>query len=177
MICSQVTIVGAGGATHQLIFNVYKAFPWSADGAVAVANVSSFLAGTEVLGYKLDMSQLTGWDVLDVQWNESTSQLIVNLKEVGSPIPVGVAAAIIIILILLGLIIYAWSFATIAGDVLKTVDTKLRADCIKSYIDSGKTPEEALTLCPEKSVGTDWGTITLIGVGILGLAYVLGGKK
>lgn len=186
MICSQVTIEATGspvppaGATHVIELSVWKAFPWSKTGAEAVTNITNFLSGASVFGYQIDMSTFTGWDMLKAEWVDTDAdhgKMFIWWKKTGSPTLVGIIYYILAIMLVIGLIVTAWNFKDIAAGVLASVDAAIRAGCIKQYIDAGKTPEEALKLCPEKSAPLDMGTIFLAGAAILGAAYILGGKK
>ncbi len=87
-------------------------------------------------------------------------------KKTGSPTLVGLLPYIIAILLIIGFIVISWNFKDLATGIIASVDGAVRADCIKKYIDAGKTPEEALKRCPEKSTPLDLGTIALVEAGI-----------
>jgi len=179
MVCKIVEVSETGvipppppGATHVFIINIWKAFPWSKSGAEAVAKIADYLAGVEVFGYKLDMSSITGWDPIQVEYDDETSRIYIWFEKTGSPAIPPIMIGVIAILLILGLIIIGWKFMSIAGDIIETIDNKLRADCIKERIDEGYTPEEALALCPISKEDDSWASKLIPIAGMLGLAYV-----
>jgi len=84
-----------------------------------------------------------------------------------------IMAGIVLILLALGLLVLTWNFAPIGGSIIASVDNTLRSNCLKGYIDAGKTPEQALVLCPEKDKPLDMGLIILGVAAALGIAYIL----
>ena len=179
MVCEIIEVTGGSGptpppgATHVFIINIWAAFPWSKSGAEAVTKIADYLAGVEVFGYQLDMSSITGWDPIKVEYYDPNSQMYIWFTKTGSPAIPPIMVGAIVIFLALGLIVTAWAFKSISGDIIGTFDTKARADCIKEYIDQGMTPEEALRLCPEKSDDT-WFAKALPIAGILGAAWFIG---
>lgn len=177
MVCKIIEVTGTvppapPGATHVFIIDIWKAFPWSKSGAEAVAKIADYLAGVEVFGYKLDMSSITGWDPIQVEYDDAKSQIYIWFEKTGSPAIPPIIVGIIAILLILGLIIVGWKFMSTAGDIIETVDDKLRADCIKERLDEGYTPEEALALCPTSKEADSWVSKLIPVAGMLGLAYV-----
>jgi len=73
------------GATHRFQITIWKAFPWSKSGAEAVSSLASYLAGVSILGYQLDMSALTGWDVLKVEY-DNADKIYIWLKNTGGAV-------------------------------------------------------------------------------------------
>ena len=177
MVCEIIEVTGAlpapPGATHVFIIDIWKAFPWSKSGAEAVAKIADYLAGLEVFGVKLDMSGITGWDPIQVEYDDPNSQMYIWFQKTGSPAIPAIMIGVGFILLMLGLIIKAWTFMKISGDVIKIIDDKIRADCIKERLDEGYTPEEALALCPDSGDDDGWVSKLIPIAGIAGLAYVL----
>ena len=187
MICTQLTIGEAGGTEYKLEIQVE---PIWGNVASAAASIADFFSGLTIFGYKFDVALLGGWDITKVEY--STNKIDIYLKEAGSvPIIVLVELLwpyIVWLLTALGILTLGWKLVDLANNIVsaydnsenREADTK-RAGCIQTQLAAGKTEEEALKICqisyPEKEKGTDWGTIFLIGAGILGLAYVLGEKK
>ncbi len=154
------------GATHVFSLQVWRAFPWSSDGATAITKILDNLRGYNV----------NGWEFLDATYYSAAEQIYIFFKKTGSPTIPPVLVGITIVLLALGVIIVAYNFSSITGSIIATVDNTLRGNCIKSFIDQGKTPEEAISLCPEKSQ-INWTLIALGAAAILGTAYVLGRQK
>lgn len=194
-VCTTLTVqAGAAlppappGATHVFVLTIQK-LPGSTAFSKAVTYIADYLAGKEVLGYKLDLQNLTGWDVLKVEYDEPGSKIYIWMKstakgqeqEIAIALPaippalIIVLGVIVIILILLLLLVTAVSMYSVAGDVVGIIDNAIRMKCIKGYIDKGKTPDEALKLCPETPATkpTDWGTIAIIGIAVITGAYIV----
>ena len=183
MLCTQLTVGETGGTEKAVEFGKF----WADN--LDDATLKTF-ARLGILG------------IGDEVTSEPVHRIGDNAYVVFTPSPIkyvsaGIGAAVLKILSAL----FSWvkanpgkatllgvSFAYLTIKIVdwqtKVVEAEVKkedSDTIDTVLNNPEmTPDQKLKLILDllgKEAGTDWGTIFLIGAGILGLAYVLGGKK
>ena len=185
--CTSITVVDAvPGGEYKVILEVAPE-SWG-NIADTAARLADFLSGVSVFGHSLDTSLFTGWDVVKVEYTGNTIEIY--FKETGSPAIIAVLAVlwpyIQWLLVACGIILLGYKILDLLTGIVEHSEAnaqreqdKLRAECIMQQLNDGRSIEDAITICgiSYPSPKDDMGKIILIGVAILGAAYLIGRER